>query len=92
MNLRALALAVILSISVERSASAVHQFRKANPCPATGKIAGACPGWEVDHRIPLCAGGADHPDNMQWLTREQHAEKTRRDVKACKNKSTQNGA
>ena len=40
-------------------------------------------GYEVDHSIPLCAGGADSPENMQLLTREQHREKTRHDLRWC---------
>jgi hypothetical protein len=44
------------------------EFRRVHPCPATGKIRGACPGYVVDHRKPLCAGGRDAPDNMQWQT------------------------
>jgi hypothetical protein len=49
-----------------RSRTARAEFVKANPCPATGKPRGACPGWVVDHIHPLCAGGADHASNMQW--------------------------
>lgn len=30
------------------------------------------PGYEVDHIVPLCAGGADRPENMQLLTKRQH--------------------
>jgi 5-methylcytosine-specific restriction endonuclease McrA len=33
-----------------------------------GKTAGACPGYVVDHIVPLKRGGADSPENMQWLT------------------------
>ncbi len=44
----------------------VRAFRNANACPATGKTTGACPGWVVDHRIPLCAGGPDDIRNMAW--------------------------
>jgi len=52
----------------KRSAEAKSTFRSANPCPATGKSRGACPGYVIDHVIPLCAGGADAPSNMQWQT------------------------
>lgn len=38
-------------------------------------------GYEVDHKIPLYAGGADSPSNMQLLTKEKHKEKTRNDQK-----------
>ena len=51
---------------IARSAAAVAQFKRANPCPAGGKIARRCPGYVVDHIIPLCACGADTPANMQW--------------------------
>jgi hypothetical protein len=52
----------------KRSAAAKTTFRSANPCPVTGKSRGPCPGWVIDHVIPLCAGGADAPSNMQWQT------------------------
>lgn len=45
-----------------------EKFKRANPCPITGRASGACPGWIVDHVIPLCAGGRDAPSNMQWQT------------------------
>lgn len=41
-------------------------------------------GYEVDHRVPLCAGGADRPSNMQLLSKEVHKAKTRGDIKACR--------
>ena len=34
-------------------------------------------GYVVDHIIPLYKGGEDTPENMQWLTKEQHKEKHR---------------
>lgn len=34
-------------------------------------------GFVVDHIIPLYKGGKDIPENMQWLTIEQHKEKHR---------------
>jgi hypothetical protein len=75
--------ATLLAAShIERSAKQVRAFRAANPCPATNEARGACPGFVVDHIVPLCAGGADHPQNMQWQTvaaakakdREEHAQ------------------
>jgi hypothetical protein len=71
-----------------RSSSARAEFVKANPCPVTGKKRGACPGWQVDHRIALCAGGDDAPHNMQWLTIEAHRAKTRIDVRECRAQRT----
>nr|WP_315471728.1 HNH endonuclease signature motif containing protein [uncultured Rhodoferax sp.] len=38
----------------------------------------------MDHIIPLCAGGADSAENLQWLTREDHKAKTRIDVRECR--------
>lgn len=66
-----------------RDPRVVAAFRKLKPCPATGKHKGACPGYEIDHIVPLAAGGADAPSNMQWLTRQQHRAKTRREREAC---------
>ena len=70
--------------SAPRSGAAKAEFQRAHPCPSTGRSRGSCPGYEVDHVQPLCAGGPDEPANMQWLTVEQHADKTRRDVAGCK--------
>lgn len=81
--LSALAFVALITVSAPRDASAVYQFRKHNPCPVTGKIGGACKGWQVDHIKPLCAGGADRPDNMRWMNVAEHAEKTRADRAAC---------
>ena len=62
---------------IKRSPEAKHAFRSSHPCPSTGRTSGACPGYEIDHRQPLYKGGADSPDNMQWLSKEQHRAKTR---------------
>ena len=35
------------------------------------------PGYVVDHIIPLYKGGKDTPENMQWITVDQHKEKHR---------------
>lgn len=92
MSLRTSALAtVILAIAAhsdaaERSTSARYAFVKANPCPATGKPRGACPGYVVDHIKPLCAGGADHPSNMQWQTVAEAKIKDKEEIKMCKNR------
>jgi len=58
-----------------RSPQALQQFKKAHPCPATGKTYGACPGYVVDHVIALKRGGADSPSNMQWQTTRAAREK-----------------
>lgn len=69
---------------IERDRAQVRAFRAEHPCPATGHTRGACPGWHVDHVMPLCAGGADRPSNMQWITREDHRFKTLVDVRECR--------
>jgi hypothetical protein len=52
--------------SISRSTVVIKQFKQAHPCPATGKT-DACPGWDIDHVIPLACGGCDKVENMQWL-------------------------
>ena len=51
-----------------RSSAARAAFIRENPCPANGNRRGTCPGYVVDYVKPLCAGGPDKPDNMQWQT------------------------
>jgi len=67
-----------------RSAAEVMAFKRSVPCPATGKPELRCFGYQVDHATPLCAGGSDTRDNMQWLTIEEHRMKTRSDVRFCR--------
>ena len=55
---------------IARSEKAKDHFKKQQPCPSTGKTHGACPGYVVDHVVPLKRGGADAPSNMQWQTTE----------------------
>lgn len=58
-----------------RSAQVVSAFKKQWACPVTGAHIGPCPGWAVDHVIPLACGGADAVWNMQWLPDEIKSEK-----------------
>ena len=69
-----------------RSSAVRTEFVRANPCPATGKPRGPCPGWEVDHRQALVCGGRDEAENLQWLTVEAHRAKTKQEVKQCRTK------
>lgn len=82
--LAAALLAAPAEAQIKRDRSQVRAFRAENPCPATGRTRGACPGWHVDHIIALCAGGEDHPRNMQWITKEDHRFKTLVDVRECR--------
>jgi hypothetical protein len=74
----------IASARIGRSAGEVRAFRQENPCPATGRRGGACPGWAVDHVRPLCAGGEDKRFNMQWISDQDHRFKTLVDVRECR--------
>lgn len=69
--------------AAERSRALRADFMRENPCPATGKTRGACPGWQVDHAVPLCLGGqaVDTKANLRWIAVEPHKAKTREDVK-----------
>lgn len=78
------AVALPAAARIPRDAGAVRAFRAVNPCPATGLTRGKCPGWQVDHIKPLCAGGADHPHNMQWIDLADHRFKTFLDVRGCR--------
>jgi len=80
-----LAVALCLAGAADaRSKSPVREFRRDNPCPATGKTRGACPGYVIDHIRPLCAGGPDHPSNMQWQTRADSIIKDREERRECR--------
>ena len=56
---------------IVRSRAARSAFERMHPCPATGGTSGSCPGYVVDHIIPLANGGPDDPSNMQWQTVEE---------------------
>lgn len=67
-----------------RSAQARSMFQRGSPCPATGHTKGKCPGYVVDHVIPLCAGGEDAPSNMQWQTVADGKAKDRIERRQCR--------
>lgn len=67
----------------KRNRTHVRAFKRLHPCPATGKPVGSCPGYVVDHIVPLCAGGPDHLDNMQWQTHEAAKIKDRQERRLC---------
>jgi hypothetical protein len=62
---------------IRRSSSARRAFQELHTCPATGLPTGTCPGYIIDHVVPLFRGGADSPENMQWQNREDARAKDR---------------
>lgn len=68
----------------QRSTSVLLAFKRQNPCPATEARRGACPGYVIDHIIPLCAGGPDALGNLQWQTRADSLLKDREDRRQCR--------
>ena len=67
-----------------RSHKVLREFVSQRACPSTGKHRLPCPGWQIDHRIPLKCHGADSLENLQWLTIEEHKAKTKREAKECR--------
>jgi hypothetical protein len=56
--------------SIKRSPQVLSAFRKIHPCPSTGRVGGACPGWQMNHVIPLYSGGCDAVTNLDWMPDE----------------------
>lgn len=72
------------ALATERSPAQRAAFVRDNPCPSTQAARDACPGWVVDHVVPLCAGGADHPANMQWQTKAEAKAKDADEHRQCR--------
>jgi hypothetical protein len=72
------------AFGTQRDASQRAAFMRYNPCPATHKTKGACPGYVVDHIVALACGGADAPSNMQWQTVAEGKAKDKWERKGCK--------
>ena len=79
-----LLLPVLVEAKIPRSRAAIAEFKQTQPCPANGNRYGPCPGWQIDHVVPLKCKGDDAPANMQWLTVEDHKVKTRREARWCR--------
>lgn len=83
-----LALSLLIPFTADaklpRSASARADFKRTNPCPSTGDRRGPCPGYMIDHIIPLCADGPDHPANMQWQSSYDAKRKDREERRMCR--------
>lgn len=79
-----LSLPLVSHAKQPRSAAVKAEFQRATPCPATGEHRGKCPGYVIDHVMPLCAGGPDHASNMQWQTVEDAKIKDRDERRTCR--------
>jgi hypothetical protein len=53
--------------SIKRRTAVLTAFQRTHPCPSTGLTDKACPGWAMDHVVPLACGGCDAVWNLQWL-------------------------
>lgn len=73
-----------LGVCDARDAAIRKEFVRQNPCPATGEQRGACPGYVVDHIEPLCAGGADSTENMQWQAVDEAKAKDKEEWRQCR--------
>jgi hypothetical protein len=78
------ALPLVAEARTPRDRAELRAFRSDNPCPATGLVGGACPGYRVDYMVALCAGGLDKQENMYWLTIGDHKWKKAVDERECK--------
>jgi pilus assembly protein FimV len=70
-------------IAADGGSVAVAEFKKSHPCPVHGARK-SCSGYAVVHIVPICAGGADVPTNMQWLTVKAAIRKERADRERCR--------
>ena len=62
---------------IKRRSDVLRAFKARYNCPSTGEPTGSCPGWAIDHVIPLSVGGCDTVINLQWLPNEIKSSKGR---------------
>ena len=53
--------------TIKRRSNVLTAYKKLHPCPVTGKSMGSCPGWAINHIIPLAKGGCDSVINLAWM-------------------------
>lgn len=68
---------------IKRNSHQVVLFKRQHACPANGATTGPCPGYVVDHIVPLCACGPDKPENMQWQTLADSKAKDKLEIRQC---------
>lgn len=49
---------------IVRRQAVINAFWAQNICPSTLKYAAPCPGWALNHIIPLACGGRDAVNNL----------------------------
>jgi 5-methylcytosine-specific restriction protein A len=54
-----------------------HNPRVCAECDRQGLVGN---GDELDHIVPLWAGGGNNQSNLQWLCRDHHKEKTKKEA------------
>jgi len=71
---------------IKRSQAVLHTFQRTHPCPSTGKISGKCPGYILDHGIPLCLIGktGDVVENINWQSVVEAKLKDRLERAVCR--------
>lgn len=53
--------------SIKRSSAVTVMFKVLHPCPSTLSAIGPCPGWQMNHVLPLACGGCDTVSNLVWV-------------------------
>jgi len=53
--------------SIYRRSAVAAAYKRIWPCPSTHEKYGPCPGWSVNHAVPLACGGKDEVSNMLWM-------------------------
>lgn len=61
---------VVKTGRIYRDYAAIKEFKKMHPKPNDDHA------YDINHIIPLACGGADKPNNMQWIRVEDHRNKS----------------
>lgn len=67
--------------SIHRSEAVRAAFKRLYPCPSTLQRSGPCPGWILDHPLPLACGGVDAVYNLQWMPEDMWRAKSKWELK-----------
>ena len=65
------------------SPAAQAEFQRLHPCPANDARASDCPGYVIEHVVPLCLGGPDVAYNLRWQTVAEAKMNEVRDTRRC---------